>query len=208
MDKNWLIRTKSNHILGPISKEKVLELFHNGSIKPDDEVASGNGFWFYIREDDMVAKYLLGNEHQGFNPISEAKDVLTGTATEALPHDPDDITLVSGINLSSLADGPPTTPSSAISEVQKESPTEIKKKNSSEVKTKGTHKVSSKKEMKSQGYLKFLGILGFILLFCLVYFRKTIIRSLFEGEITLSIPISLINEVHAQEDIPAKKKSF
>ncbi len=75
MEKNWLIRTKSNHILGPISKEKVLELYNNGSIKQDDEICSGNGYWFYVREDDLVAKYLLGKETQSFNPISEAKDV-------------------------------------------------------------------------------------------------------------------------------------
>jgi len=70
MDKNWLIRTKSNHILGPVSKEKVLELYHNGSIKPDDEVCTGNGYWFFIREEELVEKYLLGSEIQGFNPIS------------------------------------------------------------------------------------------------------------------------------------------
>jgi hypothetical protein len=75
MDKNWLIRTKSNHILGPISKEKVLELYNNGSIKSEDEVCSGNGFWFFIREEEMVEQYLKGDEIQAFNPVSEAKDV-------------------------------------------------------------------------------------------------------------------------------------
>src|SRR5690606_21666428 len=99
MEKNWLIRTKSNHILGPVSKEKVLELYKNGSIKPDDEVCSGNGFWFFIREDDMVARYLLGNDIQSFNPISEAKDVLTSSepkSAEAPEAVKDDITLVGG----------------------------------------------------------------------------------------------------------------
>ena len=106
MDKNWLIRTKSNHILGPVSKEKVVELYQNGSLKPGDEVCSGNGFWFFIREEDMVARYLLGNERQSFNPLSEAKDILTAKATpEEAPAEvteSPDITLVGNFNLDSL----------------------------------------------------------------------------------------------------------
>ena len=80
MGKNWLIRTKSNHILGPISKEKVLDLYNNGSIKPDDEVCCGNGYWFFIRETELVERYLVGNNPQSFNPVSEAKDVLTSSS--------------------------------------------------------------------------------------------------------------------------------
>jgi hypothetical protein len=72
IEKNWLIRTKSNHILGPVSKEKVLELYNNGSIKQDDEICSGNGYWFFVREDELVSRFLLGKEVQSFNPISEA----------------------------------------------------------------------------------------------------------------------------------------
>ncbi len=112
MGKNWLIRTKSNHILGPVSKEKVLELYHNGSIKSDDEICSGNGYWFFIRENDLVDRFLLGTDSQGFNPISEAKDVLT--ATENTPEREatrDDITIVGGIDLKK------------IKEVQSSSPT-------------------------------------------------------------------------------------
>ena len=115
MDKNWLIRTKSNHILGPISKEKVLELYNNGSIKPDDEVCSGNGYWFFIREDDMVDRFLVGTEPQGFNPISEAKDVLT---TPSQPSSrmsgatTDDITMVGGLNISMLKQSAAATTSS------------------------------------------------------------------------------------------------
>lgn len=108
MDKNWLIRTKSNHILGPVSKDKVIELYHNGSIKPDDEVCSGNGYWFFIREDDMVERFLLGSETQGFNPISEAKDVLTNSHSRMSSGVPDeDITLVNGISLKSIKDEKP-----------------------------------------------------------------------------------------------------
>lgn len=75
MLKNWLIRTKSNHILGPISKAKACELYKNGSIKPDDELCSGNGYWFFIKESDLIDRYLLGEEVQPYNPISEAQDL-------------------------------------------------------------------------------------------------------------------------------------
>ena len=105
MGKNWLIRTKSNHILGPVSKEKVQELYQNGSIKPDDEICSGNGYWFFIRESDLVNKYLMGTQSQSFNPISEAKDVLT--TKNLVPNDDeiisqDDITLVGHLNINQL----------------------------------------------------------------------------------------------------------
>lgn len=76
MNKNWLIRTKNNHILGPISKEKVKELITNGSIKGDDEVCSGNGYWLYVRETELVSKYILENNEQSFNPVQEAKTTL------------------------------------------------------------------------------------------------------------------------------------
>lgn len=213
MDKNWLIRTKSNHILGPISKEKVLELFKNGSIKPDDEVCSGNGFWFFIREDDMVAKYLNGNEVQTFNPISEAKDVLTHGQTPG--PETDDITLVGGINISMLnnkeepavppvPDLPPPAHKSQFSTPKETGSQDLKKKNNAKVRA----KAAPSKPLKKQSYLKYLGVIGFVVLFLLIYFRKTIIRSLFEGEMTFSAP-ALIQSAHAQEDeTPAEKKKL
>lgn len=76
MEKNWLIRTKNNHILGPVSKQKVRELLEKGSIKGDDELCSGNGYWFYVREKDLVEKYVLKDIPQDFNPVSEASTVL------------------------------------------------------------------------------------------------------------------------------------
>lgn len=77
MKKEWLIRTKNNHILGPVSLKKVRELFDNGSIKADDEVSCGNGYWFFIREKELVEKYILNENKQDFNPVSEADTVLT-----------------------------------------------------------------------------------------------------------------------------------
>jgi hypothetical protein len=108
MGKNWLIRTKSNHILGPVSKEKVQELYQNGSIKPDDEICSGNGYWFFIRESDLVNKYLMGTTSQTYNPISEAKDVLTLKENEIVEQEApakDDITVVGNLNLGQLRGG-------------------------------------------------------------------------------------------------------
>lgn len=76
MDKTWLIRTKNNHILGPVSKDKVKDLIAKGSIKGDDEICSGNGYWLYIRETELVSKYVLGDIVQSFNPVQEAQTVL------------------------------------------------------------------------------------------------------------------------------------
>ena len=222
MDKNWLIRTKSNHILGPVSKEKVLELYHNGSIKPDDEVCSGNGYWFFIREDDLVGRFLLGPEVQGFNPISEAKDVLTQSSggTKTLEPVSEDITMVGGVNISMLQNAPSTPvppvpekpdlysqqPESVSPAVKETVPSEIKKKNNVIAKPKTVTPVK-KKPLKKQNWLKYIGYLGFVLLLMLVYFRKSIIEYLFHGELT-QLSTKIISVAHAQEAIPEKKKSF
>lgn len=76
MERNWLIRTTQYQILGPVSKEKVVEFFKKGALGPDDEICSGNGYWFLVKEKDLVDKYLLGDMPQGFNPISEAPTVV------------------------------------------------------------------------------------------------------------------------------------
>ncbi|MBC75359.1 MAG: hypothetical protein CME64_05020 [Halobacteriovoraceae bacterium] len=122
MEKNWLIRTKNNHILGPVSKSKVKELVENGSIKADDEICSGNGFWFYVREKELLNKYLLGAEPQPFNPVSEAESVLGDKTQEDLSIDDDiddevdDITQV-GLSLDDLRKS---------NEAEKQGPPELK----------------------------------------------------------------------------------
>jgi hypothetical protein len=215
MDKNWLIRTKSNHILGPISKEKVVELYKNGSIKPDDEVCCGNGYWFFIREEEMVERFLTGSEFQTFNPISEAKDVLTqGNANRTSEHTQEDITMVGGLNLSMLKQPAPAAvppipdipaPSHKSPAVKESVSTETKKKNNVDSRSRGSSS-KTKKPLKKQNFIKYIGVFGFIVLLLLVYFRKSIIQSLFQGEITRSF--SIIAPAHAQEDIPGKKKSY
>ncbi|MBL7665917.1 MAG: hypothetical protein JNM93_12350 [Bacteriovoracaceae bacterium] len=74
MQKNWLIRTKDNHIWGPVTKDKILELYQNGTIKLEDEICSGNGYWFHIKEKELVDRFLLKEEMQGFNPLSTYDD--------------------------------------------------------------------------------------------------------------------------------------
>ena len=76
MDRNWLIRTSQNQILGPVAKSKLLEFIQKGALGLTDEVASGNGYWFSLKERDLVEKYLYGDMPQGYNPISESKSVL------------------------------------------------------------------------------------------------------------------------------------
>lgn len=77
MEKNWLIRTHSNQILGPVTKEKIVELFNKSALSDLDEVCTGNGYWFFVRETELVQKFVFGNEVQGFNPVTETIDVLT-----------------------------------------------------------------------------------------------------------------------------------
>lgn len=200
MGKNWLIRTKSNHILGPVSKEKVLELYQNGSIKPDDEICSGNGYWFYIRESDLVEKYLKGHSSQSFNPISEAKDVLTSPAPEfdleEEPRELDDITRVGGINLKEVQEAI-TAPS--VKEAVPEAPQKKKLKSESQVKQSDI----PKKKPQLQNWFKYLGIAIFIVLFMIIYFRKSILRSFFNGSAFSGL---ILSAAVAQDENPEKKK--
>jgi len=76
MEKNWLIRTTNLKILGPASREKIIELVEKGSLAFDDEICVGNGFWFSIKEKEFLKKYLFDQEVQNFNPISEAEVIL------------------------------------------------------------------------------------------------------------------------------------
>ncbi len=76
-EKSWLIRTSKKQILGPVSREKVIELIEKSALTEKDEISRGNGYWFHIRERDLLDKYLYGDVPQEFNPISEAPDILT-----------------------------------------------------------------------------------------------------------------------------------
>ena len=71
--RKWLIRTSENEIIGPLQKEKVIELYREESISRDDEICMGNGYWFYIREEELLKRYLLEDEEQPFHPLSMSK---------------------------------------------------------------------------------------------------------------------------------------
>ncbi|OFZ27834.1 MAG: hypothetical protein A2381_07505 [Bdellovibrionales bacterium RIFOXYB1_FULL_37_110] len=78
MEKNWLIRTTKLKILGPASRDKIIELVEKGSLAFEDEICVGNGFWFSIKEKEFLKRYLFDQEVQNFNPISEAEVVFGG----------------------------------------------------------------------------------------------------------------------------------
>jgi len=77
MERNWLIRTHQKQILGPVGKTKVIEFLQKGALGLNDEVTCGNGYWFWLKEKDLVDKYLYGDVPQSYNPISESKSVLS-----------------------------------------------------------------------------------------------------------------------------------
>lgn len=70
--RKWLIRTSDGQIFGPIPKQKVIELYQNKTISPDDEICMGNSYWFYIRETELLEKYLLGDEGHPLSPLANA----------------------------------------------------------------------------------------------------------------------------------------
>ncbi|MCO4792122.1 MAG: hypothetical protein KC493_00305 [Bacteriovoracaceae bacterium] len=75
-EKIWLIRTRNKQILGPVSKKKILEFVERNSLQPNDEISRGNGYWFLIKEQDLLDKYVFGDVPQEFNPITEAPSVV------------------------------------------------------------------------------------------------------------------------------------
>lgn len=83
----WLIRTKQNKILGPVSKHKIIDLIAKGTLTPEDEVCSGNGYWFWVKEKELLDKYIYGDIPQDFNPVSEASTIiaLQGNSLELEP---------------------------------------------------------------------------------------------------------------------------
>ena len=75
MANTWLIRTAENKIFGPVSSTKILDLISRGSLKKSDEISAGNGYWFFVKESELIHRFLKENKKQPFNPINEAQDV-------------------------------------------------------------------------------------------------------------------------------------
>ena len=75
MADSWLIRTSENKIFGPVSSTKILDLIASGSLKKSDELSAGNGYWIFVKESDLVLKFIREKKTQPFNPINEANYV-------------------------------------------------------------------------------------------------------------------------------------
>lgn len=220
MIKNWLIRTKSNHILGPVSKEKIIELYQNGSIRPEDEVCSGNGYWFFMREKELVESYILGDKKQSFNPISEARDVLTAERqnTDSVMEAQTEHTLIGKIDLSSLQATPVIEEKKKVSEKNTEeivkpirpktsappspppsAPGKMKKKQVVQGPIK--NKVAVKERKLSDKFLMVSTVIVLLLIAGVLYFRKRLSNQFLESAIHHLIPIA-----HAQESSELSKK--
>lgn len=71
-------------ILGPVVKEKVIEFLENGTLHEEDELCSGNGYWFWVKENNLIASFIKGDVPQPFNPLNEAENKeLVATNDEA-----------------------------------------------------------------------------------------------------------------------------
>lgn len=164
MKKNWLIRTKSNHILGPVSLDKVKSLIENSSLKDEDELCSGNGYWFSVKEKNLLQKYIYEAKKQSYNPISEAKSVLG---------EDDDITKI-GLKLDSLyEDSPKGEIKSNFSMDENEDQDHSKKK----VIENNLAQLKVAKTLNSS-ILYILSIIFFLVAICAFYYRRSIIENI------------------------------
>lgn len=72
----WLVRTQQKQLLGPIDLAALLDLIAEGVLADEDEVCSGNGYWFKLSEKELVQKYIYKKHSQGFDPVSDVESVL------------------------------------------------------------------------------------------------------------------------------------
>lgn len=104
MDRKWLVRLTNKDILGPYDRDEVLKLIHDGELKNDDEVCSGNGYWFALKETELVEKFVSKGELQPFNPVSEATTLFADSSQESLDNldglqeEKDDVTQVVSVD--------------------------------------------------------------------------------------------------------------
>ena len=62
IDKTWLIRTFDKKILGPVGRDKLINLMRDNKLSESDEVCPGNHHWVYVKERDLLAKMLEAPE--------------------------------------------------------------------------------------------------------------------------------------------------
>ncbi len=71
-DNFFLVRTKSNHLLGPINRSKINELLRNKLLREDDEICYKNSFWFFVKEKDLFNDFII----EKIDPPSDYLDYL------------------------------------------------------------------------------------------------------------------------------------
>ena len=71
MDKIWLIRTFDRKILGPITRDKLLNLLRDNKLSESDEVCPGNYHWVYVKEKKLLSEILNAPEIMGENVGNE-----------------------------------------------------------------------------------------------------------------------------------------
>lgn len=227
MEKNWLIRTQNKHLLGPVTKDKVKDLIGNGSLKSEDEICSGNGYWFFVKEKDCLDKYIYGEEIQDFNPVQEAPTVLAyenskGPSESDLEYpDMDDIT-VANLNLNDLKLDLPEQPEEEITSAedeaaeaptienkteQKDAPKAVLKATGNKRRNVEPAYIESGKKISFFSTYKFYYLLLFIFIAILgsaFLFKNKILK-----EILSKAPSILIEGAYAQSaDVNKKKSGF
>lgn len=66
----WIARTTEMNIVGPMTKEELVKKIAAGELIDSDEVTSGNGYWFWLKEENLLDKYIYGNEEQPFGYVA------------------------------------------------------------------------------------------------------------------------------------------
>jgi hypothetical protein len=231
MDRNWLIRTKNNHILGPVSKSKIKELISNGSIKGDDEVCSGNGYWFFIKEKELVDKYIHGDITQDFNPVSECEPKSHTSSDPVLETEPNNVeeSNTQVLNLDDINFGDTDEEEESLDnthdmaaedsgdeendQVSPEPPKSFREfpvNRTEQIKDQVRKNYRATKSSQREnfqslvtGNFLFLILIGFFILIVLgFYFRKSLLEKM------INSTFSVFPSAYAQEFIPLEKKKY
>jgi hypothetical protein len=57
-EDHWLVRTSTNEIIGPMSRDALVAQIREGKLGLQDEVCKANSYWIYLDEADEVKKQL------------------------------------------------------------------------------------------------------------------------------------------------------
>ncbi|OFZ39117.1 MAG: hypothetical protein A2385_08065 [Bdellovibrionales bacterium RIFOXYB1_FULL_39_21] len=112
-----------------MSRDKIVSLVEKNALGEEDELCSGNGFWFQVRDNEMIDKHLIGAALQDFNRISESVSVLTSPPSDAQIKSSSEkvskvlentvVTNLKGMKFDVVAEGPENTSQDAPVESKK-----------------------------------------------------------------------------------------